>query len=350
MDLKFWQRQPKIETRSAPYSDAIAAALYTAAAGNEEIGVSATGVQEACAGLWARSFASATVTPSTPKTAALTPSTLAMVGRNLHQNGESVFEIVVDADGVKLLPASSWNITGDRPGAWMYELTIPQPSAILTRYRAGERVLHLQYDSVTSEPWKAAGPGNRAKTTGELNSVLETRLRQEIGSPVGSVVPVPQIEGTTRLQATLKALRGEIVMVPSAAGGWDEPGTEQHGRSDWRVQRLGADPPQVLAQLRADVADQVAAASGIPPALIRADSDATAAREGYRQFISSTIGPIARMIEGELRLKLDEPNLALSFDKLAAADISGRARATQSLVGAGATLADALEATGLMEG
>ena len=72
--------------------------------------VSSLGVVEACAGLWGRSFASATVTPAGPATTALTPAVLEAIGRRLLVFGEAVFEIMVEDGAVMLVEASSWEI------------------------------------------------------------------------------------------------------------------------------------------------------------------------------------------------------------------------------------------------
>lgn len=350
MRLKFWQSEPEIEQRSAPYADAIVAALVANAVGDQAATAARTGVREAVAGLWARSFASATVTPSTPATRALTPVVMELIGRQLYEHGEIVFEIAVMGGRVRLIPAASWEVLGHDPVRWQYRLQIATPEAEITRYRDGESVVHLRYGSDTERPWESDGPAGRSTASGDLNATLETRLRQELGMPVGAVIPVPDVKGTGGLQADLAALKGNTVMVPSAAGGWDEPGQEQYGRSDWRVQRLGGNPPQVLAQLRVDVADQVASAGGVPPALFRGDAEGTAKRESWRLFLHSTCQPVAKIITEELREKLDEPELKLSFDGLFASDLSGRARAFQSMVGGGMDVSQAAGLAGLMEG
>ena len=68
------------ETRGS-YTDAIVEALLKEATGGSTATVASLGVVEACAGLWGRSFASATVTPVNLVTAALTPPVLEAIGR-----------------------------------------------------------------------------------------------------------------------------------------------------------------------------------------------------------------------------------------------------------------------------
>ncbi len=79
------------------------------------------------------------------------------------------------------------------------------------------------------------------------------------------------------------------------------------------------------------------------------DSEGTGQREGYRRFLHATLAPIARMVQDELRRKLDDPDLGLSFDSLFAGDLSGRARAFQSLVNGGMDPGKAAGLAGLME-
>ena len=50
------------------------------------------------------------------------------------------------------------------------------------------------------------------------------------------------------------------------------------------------------------------------------------------------MSPVARIVERELRGKLDTPALSLDFVSLYAADVSGRARAFRSLAGKDATI------------
>ena len=76
------------------------------------------------------------------------------------------------------------------------------------------------------------------------------------------------------------------------------------------------------------------------PTLAAVSSDGTAQRESFRRFLVSTIRPVARIIETELRAKLD-PAAALSFSELAASDLTGKARAIGSLVKAGMSIEDA---------
>ena len=89
------------------------------------------------------------------------------------------------------------------------------------------------------------------------------------------------------------------------------------------------------------------AACGVPLSLA-IDSDGTGQRESYRRLLHSTVVPLAKIVSEELTDKL-ETDVSLSFDSLFAADLSGRARAFQSLVGGGMDPTKAAGLSGLME-
>ena len=60
-----------------------------------------------------------------------------------------------------------------------------------------------------------------------------------------------------------------------------------------------------------------------------------AQREAWRRLLFSTIAPLGRIVENELRVKLDTPDLRLTWNELRASDLAGRARAFQSMVNGG---------------
>ena len=78
---------------------------------------------------------------------------------------------------------------------------------------------------------------------------------------------------------------------------------------------------------------EVFSACGIPLSVV-IDAEGTGQREGFRRLLHSTIMPLGRIVAEELSNKF-EADISLGFDALFAADLSGRARAFQSLVGGG---------------
>ena len=64
--------------------------------------------------------------------------------------------------------------------------------------------------------------------------------------------------------------------------------------------------------------------------------DGAALWEAWRQFLHTSVTPLSLSVPSELSDKLDT-DVHLSFDRVFASDLSGRARAFQSMVGGGWT-------------
>lgn len=355
-----WQADPEIaelrgqvadlEKRAAgsAYTAAVIARIAEHVAGGDATpdGIAAL---EIAAGLWGRGFASADVAPSTVTSRAVNASILETIGRELVSNGECVFDIRVNGGAVSLLPAESWDVIGGPdPATWNYTLTLAGPSFSQTVYRTAAGVVHCRYAPDPSEPWRGIGPLAHASITGKLAALLDVKLQQEIGGPVGRVLPLPpgQVDG---LIAALNGLTGNLVKVDTTESGqWDGAGGRGGGSNgDFMPRRIGANPPAELISLRSDVSTAVLSACGIPAELI-IRADGAALRESWRQFLHGTVSPVADIVAAELAAKLDTPDLKLSFDRLFASDLSGRARAFQSLVGGGMDTDRAAALAGLM--
>ena len=334
----------QLETRASDsYVDAIIAARLSAAGGEVTASVDSLAVVEACAGLWGRSFASAEVTPGNLASAALTPAVLESIGRRLLLRGEALFEIRVEDGAVRLVECSTWDISGRRE--WVYRVDISMPSGYYTRTLSANQVIHPRIGATSERPWEGSGPLSRSSATSKLAATLETKLTQEVGGPVGNVLPLPHTGSITALQADINKLAGRTVLVESTSGGYGDKDSAPKG--DWLTRRIGADPPESMIGLRKDVQASILAACGCPGSLLER-ADGTLAREEMRRFLHSTISPVARMISGELAQKLDTPGLAFDFSALFASDLSGRARAFQSMVGGGMEISAAAALAGLM--
>ncbi len=138
----------KTEKReSQPFTEAIQAAIFEQASGSAPLDVKALGALEVAAGFWARAFASAKITPENPLTQNLTPSILAMIGRELCRRGETLFKITVSPSGkVRLVPAGSWDIRGGTdPETWIYRVDLFGASRHRTEYLPGPGLLHFRY-------------------------------------------------------------------------------------------------------------------------------------------------------------------------------------------------------------
>ena len=345
--MRFWPFQEKLETRADTYTDAVVSALLANASGDTDTRLGRTAIEEACRGLWGRAFASASFSPETTATRALTPHILNQIGRSLVTPGEAVFEIRVDSrlGRVVLVQADTWNISGDSLG-WIYELALPEPTTTLTRTVTAERVVHVMYSTSPTEAWVGIGPLGEAADTHKLAGALETQLSREAQGPVGNLIEVPSTINTEKFQNDInKGLKGKVALVEG--GNW-QSGSVNSARADYTPKRLGMNAPASTDSLRNSVATDIAAACGVPPALLR-PGDGTAAREAWRHFLYGAIALLARIVAAEIEFKLDAPGFEFNFDALFASDLSGRARAFQSMVGDGMDIDRAAALAGLLE-
>ena len=342
--MKLWPFAKMVEHRESA-TDAIVSTLISQASGTSTPpSVEALGAVEAAAGLWSRAFASATVAPKTPATIALTPSVLATIGRGLATRGEVVFDVHVNG-AVELTQASSWKVSGGtRPESWRYIVEMPLPQGgVVKRSLPAESVLHLRYATRPGTPWRGVSPLGLASETQALATWIERRLAEEASTATSYVLPLPEGADVDALKADLKSGKGRLHIVDTTAAAWGD-GTASAPRQDWKSNRLGASPPESLGKLRSDVKNDIFGVYGIPYSI---HGTGGSARESYRQFLSSTILPIAKIIIEELAGKLNTPTLTLDFTELRAADISSRARAYKQLVDAGMDVAKAASVTGL---
>lgn len=344
-----WSRFRRLEAEARGYSDTVTELLVARAGGGDAPDGSAhlTAAVEACAGMWARAFASAEVSPEVE---ALTPDVLAQIARSLIVSGESLHLIRVRNGAVSLVPSGSWDVLGDtpEPEGWSYKLQLDGPSGAKTVTRRWASVLHCRYSFDASRPWQGVSPLTRAGLSGDLLSALETRLKQEAGAPSAYVVPSPvggQETSVTQLRSDLKAAKGGVVMAETMAGGYGDAGGAP--QADWGQKRIGAHPPDVLRALRSDVGRAVMAALGVPEALVN-DADGTAQREAWRRFVHGAVIPVSRIIGTEIADKLAAPGLAFDFGGLYASDVVGRAQAFKGMVAGGMDVERAAGLSGLL--
>ena len=291
----------------------------------------ALAVSEACARWWSSGLSSASVSPDTPALAALTPSVLACIGRELFHRGESLFTINVIGGQVQLIPVSSFHVEGSAdPSSWTYVCQLSGPSQTLSRTLQAQAVLHCRYASSKEQPWRGQSPLALARSTTGVAAALETALDSELGFQLSQMIS-PKSRSEFGMESSIapenlakivesfsKHVQSSSFILPS----------------DVSVSRLGPAPPDALGELRDKLSDSILSASGVPPVLLSASAPGTASREGYRQLLHGTIKPLGSLVEEELKLKLD-PEASLSFDSLRAADIASTARAFRGLVDAG---------------
>ena len=344
-----WPFTRRTEHRQASYTDGVVAALLSRASGTHA-DVAATAAVEAAAGALARAFASAEITPHTSATNGLTPDVLAQIGRSLIVHGEIVLILAVAEGRVRLLPVASFDVTGAADSTtWRYRCDLAGPSGSTTIARPAEGVIHCRYSTDPARPWVGVGPLERARLSGRLSAELEAALGDEASGTRGYLLPVPtdgQDDTVSELRRDVGSLGGKTALVETAMAGWGD-GRMAAPRGDYEPKRLGANPPASLATLRSDAAQAVLSACGVPVELVTA-GDGTGQREAWRRFLHGTVQPLAACVAGELAQKLDTPTLTLGFDKLFASDLSGRARAFQSMVGGGMAVDQAAGLAGLL--
>ena len=338
-----------LEKRDSSYTDALVAAITANAGGKASAFPTATAALESCAGFISRAFAGAEVSSASGVDRLLDPPMLSLVGRALIRRGEIVFYIDSSLDGgVALLPCETFDVAGGpAPNSWTYRCTLGGPGATHSFDNVpAEGVVHLSYARDPERPWRGLSPLSAASLAGRLSAETSAALADEASGPRGSFLPVP-VDGDdatiSTMLASINKTRGQMLMAES--GDWDNIASGASARFEQK--RFGANPPSALVELHKLASQEVYAACGVSP-LIFAAGQGTAAREGYRQTLFGTIAPLGRLVETELRAKLDDPSIILTWDELRAADISGRARAFQSLVGAGMDLDRAAALSGLL--
>ena len=344
-----WPFTRHTEHRQASYADSVVEALLSRASGTHA-DVAATAAVEAAAGALSRAFASAEITPRTPATNGITPDVLAQIGRALIVPGEIVLILAVRQGRVHLLPAASFDVTGAADSStWRYRCDLAGPSGSVTVSRPAEGVIHCRYSTDSARPWVGVGPLDRARLSGRLSAELEAALGDEASGTRGHLLPIPtdgQDDTVTDLRRDIGSLHGKTALVETTAAAWGD-GRPMAPRGDYEPKRIGANPPASLATLRSDAARAVLSACGVPVELVT-PGDGTGQREAWRRLLYGTVQPLAACVAAELAVKLDAPTLTLSFDRLFASDLSGRARAFQSLVGGGMPLDRAAALAGLL--
>ena len=338
-----WMRETHEDT---DFGDALLTAIFRQAQGSTGIVKARVGAVAAAAGWWARAFASAKLTPGIVADA-FGPALRGYTGRQLILRGEVVF-VLDGAGGLSLTPAASWEVKGTAdPSTWTYKTTINGPSKSVVLEVPASRILHLMYQRSESQPWRGVGPLEDCAETHNLAMALETRLRQEVGGPVGMVVPIPDDGQTSGLELDINTMRGETRLTPSVANNW-QAGAQGSPRTDWRSLRIGAQPPEVLARLRGDAGRDILAACGVPSGLI-GQTDGTTLREELRQFLHIGVNPVAGELADTIARTFDLDTFDFDFSPLMASDLSGRARSFGQLVKGGMDLDKAARLTNLLE-
>ena len=336
----------RLEFRESSYRDALIAALTSQAEGKLVAVPTATAALEACAGSVGRAFSSAEIKARPIIAEALTPVCMETIGRALLRSGEVVFLISTSGGRLRLFPAEAYDIEGGPdPETWECRITLAGPSHYLTHdHTPAASVLHFRYANDAARPWRGNSPLDVASLAGRLSSETVHALANESSGPVGRLLGIPkdgEDETVDKLTKQLANARGGIGLVESGDWGSAGGGATMNPES----KRFGPDPPMGLVSLQDTASREIYAACGFNPSLFQV-GPAAALREAWRIALFGVVSPLGRMVQSELSEKLNE-NITLGWTEMRASDLSGRARAFQSLVGSGLSIQAAAAEAGI---
>ena len=353
IELGISRIRPAIERRQQSATDVLIASIQASA--RSVVDSAGTAAVESAAGSLSRAFASAAITGPDWARRSIGPVFLSQVGRQLVRAGQSMHVIEVSADGaLEFQPCSSWNIegAGASPSTWIVEATVNSPNRAITRRLPFGAVVFTTWGSLAGQPYRGRGPLAFASVSARLQVEVEKSMGDEASGPLAQILPIPADGGddsdddpTADLKADIASAQGKAVLLETTSAGWSE-GRSAAPRRDWIAARLGPAPTPTLATIMETGFSQMLSAMGVPPPMFSA-GDASGQRESYRRYFSLTVEPLSILLAAELSLKLETP-ISLSFSGRFSGDLAGRARAFQSMVGAGMELAKAAGLAGLM--
>lgn len=338
MKLPFRRKPEKRQS----YTDAITAQIIANAGQLPDTDPHTIAALEIGAGVLQRAFALADVSG-----AQISPAVLGDMVRKLVVQGEVVYYF----DLSFLLPVAHWEVVGGIvPSTWRYRIEMHSPSGQTSSVVvSSDRIVHPRYSIDANEPWKGIGPLQRAVLSGKLQANIETSLKDEASGAVGYLLPIPtggDDDSVTDMKADLKSLKGKTAVVETTAGGWGE-GRLAAPSQDYQPKRIGPNPPASMPELMKANQLSILAALGVPVELVTA-SDGTGQREAWRRCLHGTIQPLGAILSAELS-RVFQREVRLSFDRLMASDIQGRARAFQSMVAGGMSVQEAAAQSALLD-
>ena len=343
-----WKALRGTEKRS--YTDLSVAAMLARASGVKG-DPRATAAAQTAAGILGRSLAAATVEPDTAASRALTPRVRYNMGRSLILEGESVWLIETDGGAVSLRRAVTWDVAGT-VRRWVYGVDLAGPTGSERRVVPADGVVHVRLNEDPAQPWRGRSPFAEASASARLAGAVEGTLANEAEAGSGQLIPAPIAgmdgDDLSALRKDLREAEGKPVLVPAWEDSYQSGDAKGAAQTDWKQRRIGFQPDQWSVALREDLADSLLSAAGVPVDLAVGGATTTARRESWRQWLHGAVDPVARILADEFRAKL-EPGLSLEFGRLFASDISGRARAFQSLVGGSMDAERAAGLSGLLQ-
>ena len=149
----------------------------------------------------------------------------------------------------------------------------------------GASVLHIRYAPPPSRPWAGRSPVQMAVDTARAAGRLETATSEELNFTQQQVLSPRRNPGDYGLTDSMSPENIQKIVDAFSAhvstGCFVVP-------ADIQAQRLGPEPPDSFALLRD-----------------RLENSILAMREAFRQVLHSLLKPLGRILEDELRAKLD---------------------------------------------
>lgn len=286
---------------------------------------------------WSRAFA---MLDPNPDPSPLRADVLAGVGLDLCLRGESCWHIRLEGGDVALHRVAYW----DELGGGRYHLHLAHPAMTETVRALEGEVLRLTINSPAEQPWRGRSPFALMGASPRLMAEIENALSGAVEWVGRGLLPFPDTVPEDQQNAALRGLKGGG-MVAAIRSKADFATNTGNSRSN-EFKRVELTPDLESADLNPAVEqlhNRLLAAAGIPPALLTPSGNAGAMREAYRLFCLQTVEPLARTLLPELA-KIGVTTL--STRSMLSADVSGRARAVGTLVGAGIPVDQAMQLVG----
>ena len=291
---------------------------------------------EAVAGRVSRLMETARVSGGPRAMQALTPTVLAMIGRNLIEWGESLhmlkYRIVAGRIEFYLCPAQhQWTVFGGTdPEDWIVDASLTGAQTVYETSSPRAAWLHVIRDADPDYPWRGVAPLQRAAVSSQLARMAEDALVTEMRQPTKSIIPMPQGGGidTNTLRNDIQNKAYDTVYPTTTSAGFGG-GRSSAPLTDWKPQRLQPMPQAALVDLADRATARVVAALGAHPAIMGGGGgNGSVDREASRQMRKQIMQPMARLIEenswrvfGE-RIRITwEPGVDAMMVKVKSADV-----------------------------
>ena len=351
---------PALRNQADGYTDRVVQLIQDAVSGEIDPGLPAGLLAiRAAAGVWGRALAALEATG--PGAAAVTPEVSHTIGVDIVLFGQSRWLASRNRAGVVELRRAS----GAERTQSGWRLDFAMPNGIEQVVALESEVLNFHWRSDPSRPWVGIPPW--AGIGADMAAALERALRDELAGPQGTILssatdPVMGGWGADRRREYGQAISGRTGAEGPQDGTIDASAVKQGltgarrggmvhitlppGFSLKPTTRIGAEPAEAVARLRENIPHEIAAACGVPPAMLAPGGGAGGQREAFRQFLHVGVHPMAKRLAAALSGVLGQP---VTFDArpLNASDIASKARAYGVLVSNGMSEDEAAAVVGL---